>query len=377
MQIDSCCDIVILGGGPAGAAAAIFAAERGLKATLLEREARPPVAVRPEWLHAAGHQMLDLAGVPTADTVLGTIGRVRFVDLAAGREAWATPSVKTEMVDSARLLQAMLARARAAGVAVRTGTEVTTIETHEQRVTLKTASGKLSTGRLLVAADGHDSRAVDSLGLDSGKKNTSETACCQSVFRRPSPSIAAEGPETIELTWIPAADDLAGFGYLFGVGTIFVAGLVAPTSTDSIVGSFQRAVAQWESAGLLPNDLDLMGGDVDVRRVPRPRALDMDTHVAKNSIVIGDAGGYVQTVSLEGLYPAIWSAKLAIEVCQAALGAEHPQDRLAEFDSLWRREMVEYLRLPSADLRFLLPLVFTNDLLAQRFADALLAGLNI
>ncbi len=377
MQIDSTFDIVILGGGPAGAAAAIFAAERGLKAAVLEREGHPPVAVRPEWLHAAGHQMLDRAGVPTTDTVLGTIGRVRFVDLAAGREAWATPSVKTEMVDSARLLQAMLARARAAGAEVRTGVDVTSIETHEQRVALKTPSDELVTGRLLVAADGHDSGAVDYLGLDPGKKTTPETACCQSVVRRPDPPIAAEGPETIELTWIPAADDLASFGYLFGVGTIFVAGLVAPTSTDSIVASFQRAVARWESAGLLPNGLDLMEGDVDIRPVPRPRALDMDTHVAKNSVVIGDAGGYIQTVSLEGLYPAIWSAKLAVEVCQAALGAEHPQDQLAEFDSRWRREMVDYLRLPSADLRFLLPLVFTNELMAQRFADALLAGINI
>jgi flavin-dependent dehydrogenase len=377
MQTDSPFDIVILGGGPCGAAAAVFAADRGLKAVVLERKAGLPKAVRPEWLHPIGHEMLSHAGVTLPDAVLGTIGRVRFVDLAAGREAWATPGVKTEVVDSTCLLEALLARAGAAGAECQTGVEITAIEAREDGVALKTASGGLVAGRLLLAADGPDSLAIGAFGLDSGGRATSETACCQSVVDRPDRSSAAKGREGIELTWILASEDLASFGYLFEVGSIFVAGLVAPTSTAAIAELFRQAVAHWNAAGLLPKDVDLLAADADVRRVPRGVALDMDTHVAKNCVVIGDAGGYVQSVSHEGLYPAIWSAKLAVEVCEAALGAEHAQDRLAEFDSRWRREMVEYLRLPNADLRFLLPLVLTNDRMAQKFADALLGGKNI
>jgi flavin-dependent dehydrogenase len=103
----------------------------------------------------------------------------------------------------------------------------------------------------------------------------------------------------------------------------------------------------------------------------------MDTHVAKRTVLIGDAGGFVGVVGHEGLYPAIWGASIAVDVCAEALGARHPQDVLAEFDSRWRREMVVHLNSPNADLRFLLPMVFSNERMARRLANALLGGENL
>jgi flavin-dependent dehydrogenase len=137
------------------------------------------------------------------------------------------------------------------------------------------------------------------------------------------------------------------------------------------------ALTHFKTAGVFPEDASCGAGDVVHRRTGRGLALEMETHVGKRSLLIGEAGGFVCALSGEGLYPAIGSAALAVETCVEALAAAHLQDALADFDSAWRREMVEYLRLPNVDLRFLLPLVFSNEQMARKLAGAFVCGENI
>ena len=60
-------------------------------------------------------------------------------------------------------------------------------------------------------------------------------------------------------------------------------------------------------------------------------------------LLIGDAGGFTSETSGEGIYPALWSARLAAECVIGALASRHPQDQLRHFSSLWRSSMAEYL----------------------------------
>ena len=43
-------------------------------------------------------------------------------------------------------------------------------------------------------------------------------------------------------------------------------------------------------------------------------ALEVDSHVGKRTLVIGDAGGFHAAASHEGIYPAMWSAMIASRV---------------------------------------------------------------
>ncbi|MBN2561700.1 MAG: FAD-dependent oxidoreductase [Phycisphaerae bacterium] len=400
MPTETVFDILVLGAGPAGAAAAAFAAKKGLNVAVLDRSASlgatggssaravSPVGARgvhtgrqaagstcrPEWLHPDAHKMLASAGVASDGAVLGTIDRVRFVDGARGRTASAPLGVAIDVVDTPRLTEAMCAAATSAGAAFIPGAKVVTIETREQAVILSTDTDQRFTGRFLLAADGCDSLAIQSFGLDRGQAATTQVSCCQSVSVRADPTAKKRNKGNTEMSWILTSQDLSSFGYLFTTGSLVVTGLVAPTPTDGIRAVFEQAVAQWKDAEILPEDVNVDPANIEVRPVPRGIALEMETHVAKHSLIIGDAGGYVAAVSHEGLYPCIWSASLATEVCEKALGAVHPQDILAEFDARWRRDMVKYLRLPSTDLRFLTPLVFTNERMAQRLANWFLGG---
>ena len=66
-----------------------------------------------------------------------------------------------------------------------------------------------------------------------------------------------------------------------------------------------------------------------------------------------------------------------VAVVIEALDGEHSQDVLMTFDSKWRMSMAEYLRPPGTDIQFLLPLIFSNQPMADRMGAAFFAGKNI
>jgi hypothetical protein len=48
-----------------------------------------------------------------------------------------------------------------------------------------------------------------------------------------------------------------------------------------------------------------------------------------------------------------------------------------QFDTRWRLAMADYLRPPNTDMQFLVPLIFTNQPMADRMAAAFFRGENI
>ena len=73
----------------------------------------------------------------------------------------------------------------------------------------------------------------------------------------------------------------------------------------------------------------------------------------------------------------MWAAQIAAGVAQTALRSVHSQDALMTFDSQWRIEMADYLRPPNTDNQFLLPLIFSNQPMADRMGAAFFSGDNI
>ena len=128
---------------------------------------------------------------------------------------------------------------------------------------------------------------------------------------------------------------------------------------------------------VLPVDLAAQATRAELVRSPASLALDLDTHVGKHALVFGDAGGFVSAASNEGIFPAMWSAQIASEVLVAALSSPQSQDELMGFDAAWRMKMADYLRSPNTDHQFLLPLIFSNQPMADRMGAAFFSGENI
>jgi flavin-dependent dehydrogenase len=369
-------DVLVFGAGPAGAASALFATNKGLKTAVVYQESAPPAGPRVEWFPPQGAALLAAHGTDHHEAVVGTIDRVRFVDAGCTQEVRAAIGQKIEVVDSAGLAAEMLARAKANGAEVFVG-QVKAIRTQEKTVGLVTEDGAAFAGKVLIAADGSRSLASRSFDLERETGSRRQTVCCQALAGKVDLKRRAAGRAAAELTLLLTSDDLTGFGYTFALSGATIVGLMASTPAGGARAAFGLAIKRWKEAGFLPAGINAAGLPTEIREAARGSALDYDTHVGKNALLIGDAGGYVAAVSHEGLYPAIWSASLAVDVCGDALSSAHLQDGLMVFDSRWRQEMADYLRPPNSDLRFLLPLIFSNKRMAEKLAQAFFLGTNL
>jgi len=177
--------------------------------------------------------------------------------------------------------------------------------------------------------------------------------------------------------WVLGLERGRSLGGWWFTGTNVVIRLHAEGNRESVRDGCRSLVTRVSQAGLLPADLAVDTSAITTRPAPARRALEIESHVDKRSLRIGEAGGFVAAASCEGIHPAMWSARLAAEVITTAIESRHPQDELRQFSASWRTTMAQYLRPPNTDAHFLLPLVFSNQQMADRMAGAFWRGENI
>ena len=98
--------------------------------------------------------------------------------------------------------------------------------------------------------------------------------------------------------------------------------------------------------------------------------------LANRTLLVGPAGGFV-SANAEDVYPTCWSAIHAADVLKKALKEQHLQDALQPYRQKWRTTLGDYLRGPQQNLRFLLPLVYRNQNMTDRLAEAILTGKSV
>ncbi len=370
-------DILVLGAGPAGTAAALFAARRRLRVALVERRDRPPAGPQIEWLHPGARQVLKSLGLRSADVSVGGLRAVRFVDLQRTESAEVELDEPVSLVLANELTARLWRRAESQVDVFARGFEATEIETAEESVRLSSPDGRSYVGRMLIAGDGAEAGAARRLGIYPETAGRAMGAAAQWSNLAGSTAAAGSKSAACSLTLLFDSPAMNDFAYLLrGEGTTVV-GALASGRTQDALDRLGRAVEYGRAGNILPAAFTMSEAQVRCSPSPRGLALDYETHGGKRSLVIGDGGGFVPALGGGGLFAAPVSARLAVEVVAEALDAEHPQDALAAFDGLWRRELVDHLRLPNVDLRFLLPLVFSNRRMAERLARAFFCGENL
>jgi flavin-dependent dehydrogenase len=150
-------DVLVIGGGPAGAAAAARLAGSGLRVVLCERHAEPRPQVCGEYLSAAAAAELDQLGLAPCGLGGRQLRRARI--WAQGSKVMAGLPAAGHGLSRARLDRSLLAHATHCGADVRTGMAVRTVaRNRDMWAAVLGNGGRVESPAVVLATGKHDLR---------------------------------------------------------------------------------------------------------------------------------------------------------------------------------------------------------------------------
>lgn len=380
---DAVYDVVIVGAGPAGSAAATFLALVGARVALVDGARFPRPKACAGWVNAKAAREFRFVKDACRKVKAATFKRLVFhsPDLAATAE-FSSRSVVGYLVRRENFDAELVRAARGAGAKTILGTKAVTVEIGEREAAAVLADGRRIAGRILIGADGVHSTVARAAGLRDRWPDGQQVVCLEK--RVP---LAARQRKTCfrdgAIHMAPAFGQAMGYAWAFpGADYVNVGVGVRTGEGPPLAALYEAWVAGLRSKGFLPAEAETDGPEGGI--VPAGAALEYENQVGKRLLLIGDAGGFAAAASGEGIYPAIRSAALASRCVLAALQADRGekkgstcQDELLQFRRLWREQLAAYLQMPNVNVAFLLPLIYTNQEIADRFARAFLFGENL
>ncbi|MFJ7415966.1 NAD(P)/FAD-dependent oxidoreductase [Streptomyces sp. NPDC098077] len=288
-------DVLVVGGGPAGLAAAIRAASAGLEAVVVEPRTTPVDKACGEGIMPGGVAALRDLGVRVSGHELSGI---RYTDGRSSAEA-AFRGGPGAGVRRTALHTALHARAAALGV------RVVAAKAREIRQDEDTVTAAGLTARWLVAADGLHSPLRRALGLDRPVTGPGRYG-----LRRHYP--LAPWTDHVEVHW-----SRHGEAYVTPVGERLVGVAVLSRDRrpyDRHLAAFPALAARLaDSPGATP----VRGAGPLRQRARSPRA--------GRVLLVGDAAGYVDALTGEGIALAVATATAAVDCLTAGRPDDYPR----------------------------------------------------
>jgi len=377
-------DVLIVGAGPAGASAARFLAGGGASVALIDAHRFPRHKPCAGWISRKAIDAYPFVDAARRQVEAAPFRRLVFHSPDLQHAAEHTSRAHLGYVAERDAFDHALVRAaRGAGAEPLLGQAVQDVEAGEDGVAVGLSGGRRLAGRVLIGADGTGSAVARATGLRARWRPG------QLVYTRSATVPLTARQMRARFGASPAIHVAPGFGGVMGYAWAFPGrrhvsvGLGASgEETDRLKALFD----QWWDAlgrlGLVPPETDRP--KTEAYPIPAGAAVEFERHVGKRTVLVGDAGGFASAATGEGIYPGIRSAALAAECILAALQADAGQrpgstcqDELLRFRGRWRREMAGHLQMPNVNVTFLLPLIYSNQEICDRFARAFLFGENL
>jgi len=286
-------DVIIAGGGPAGATAAFFLGQAGTKVLVLEKEKLPRYKTCGGAISA---RVLDQFPF-SFDSVIES--KVHSISYGMGKEMISVPlpDSSLRMVMRSTFDAFLLSQAKAE---IREGMSVKTVSEEKESVTVTTNNGERIAGHYLVAADGANSVVARSLGLRAqkvlaGAIEVEANVPDEILERFAGNPLLIFGDLKVGYLWIfPKADHLS-----VGIGALHP----RPGELQSVL---KRVMKRY---GISLTDQQ--------RGHPLPIYSRREQVNTARTFLTGDAAGFVDPFTGEGIRFAIKSGRLAAEAILA------------------------------------------------------------
>lgn len=345
-------DVLIVGAGPAGSTAAKLAADAGWHTLLVDKARFPRHKTCASWINRLAFERFPYLRGQEAELVDSEFNGVAFLDEQLARQAtWRERRPSGYLSLRRKFDNGLKDIAVRAGAEFREGSGLATLEQTDGRVRLRLENGEGFSGRALIGADGAHSKVAALAGLRSGWDRSESVVCANEDLPYPAARIAerysARPPLLVGLRF----HGLTGYGWIFPKRDYICAGLGGRLPPGEHIRdwyhSFFRAAQQ---RGLLPEELSPQKA---YYAVDPAGAVNKGKPLVRGCVVlVGDAGGFVSGSTGEGIYPAMESARLAVELLTRGLQRGKLEEELSRFQFLWRERLGSYLHeLPGGEQR--------------------------
>ncbi|MBN1555071.1 MAG: hypothetical protein JXA11_10015 [Phycisphaerae bacterium] len=383
-------DVLILGATPAGYAAAAHLSKAKLDVVVVDAPAHVPADAPTEcplhdWVPATlfasdkGRIPKSISKSLIAESDAEPFAAVEYHDVALKRTAsFSMKEPAGYFVSPDALAKAMRNQAVVAGATVRASRNPVRIRPFEDHVDVVTS--RPIHGKILIVAHDTPEAILSQLG-----RPVRETARAMTIIGLDVPLAPAGRKKADDWTQplrsrlhVQELPERSELGLFFLAGeTLHLRVMSTSAAAGNRSAELTAMIHSLKKAGVLPVDLDLAHAKGAVWKPAAGAALEQETHEAKRCLLAGSVGGFTDSITAQAIYPSVRSALLAAVVAQKALTAENPQDTLMTFRDVWRNSLVEYLRPPNTSLAMLLPLLFVNESIVEKFSRALLFGEEI
>jgi halogenation protein CepH len=357
MTTEDSCDVLVVGGGPAGSTAATLVARRGHSVVLLEKERFPRYRIGESLLPATVH------GIGRLLEVDDELARAGFMIKRGGRFRWgvredpwnfqfavsprlAGPTSYAYQVDRMRFDEILLRNAARHGVDVRERCPVSEVLRDERgRVcgagyTDPSGVRRVLRARFVVDATGSTGRLWTAAG---GRRHYPDFFANVAVFgyfrggaRLPEPDRGSILCAAFAEGWcwyIPLADDLTGVGAVVHRSQAGRIGADRPRALRELI---ERCDIVADHLGDAERVTEGEHGRVRVRR---DYSYSPSRWHADGLLLVGDAACFVDPVFSTGVHLATYGALLAARSINGVLAGEVGEPAaLAEFEGRYRRE---------------------------------------